>query len=268
MSNRPTLSSSLFLRAALCSFLFATPLLHGENELRVLPVSGAAGSQVTITVELENDFPVLGWSYGVCLPPSDLGVITADLSSPMLALVPEFMEVELPPEGVACAVVISYDPFQTIAPQLGMPILEVTTELLGAPGSQTTVEVCEGIGAPPVDVVIAGPAPPQEVDPVTIPGIVSVDPLVLLPQFVRADCNGDTTVNIADAINILENLFVTGATPACPSACDSNDDGLINIADGISALEALFIGGVIPPPNLCGEDPTADALSCATSPCP
>ncbi len=254
-----------FILALVCS---GTSAGFAENSLTVVGGTGAAGTNVSVVVELTNDFPVLGWSYGVCIPSADLAVVNAALSPQMLALSPEFLEIELPPEGVACALVISYDPLQTIAPQSSMQILDITVTLLGAPGTSTTVALCEGIGAPPVAVVIAGPAPPQEVAPVVIAGTVTVGSPGSVPHFVRSDCNGDGSVNIADAISILSSLFVTGEIPPCTSACDTNDDGSMNIADAIRALGALFLGEIIPAPNSCGEDPTTDGLACPLTICP
>lgn len=91
------------------------------------------------------------------------------------------------------------------------------------------------------------------------------------PQtFVRADANQNGAVEIADGISILAFLFQSEPT-SCQSALDANDDGGIDISDAISVLSYLFSGGPAPsdpfPP--CGEDPTADALTCsAFAACP
>lgn len=87
-------------------------------------------------------------------------------------------------------------------------------------------------------------------------------------QFVRGNCNADSSFNIADAISLLAFLFPSG-TPtvlACEDACDCNDDGNLNIADAICVLSALFGAATVPPqpphPG-CGVDPTpGDPLGC------
>lgn len=85
-------------------------------------------------------------------------------------------------------------------------------------------------------------------------------------DFVRGDCNGDGSSNIADVVFFLGAIFPSGPpTPLpCIDACDANDDGSTNIADAVAALEALF--GVpatpLPAPAVCGTDPTPDALDC------
>ncbi|MEC9477069.1 MAG: SUMF1/EgtB/PvdO family nonheme iron enzyme [Planctomycetota bacterium] len=81
------------------------------------------------------------------------------------------------------------------------------------------------------------------------------------------DANGDGTVDIGDAVFLLNHLFVGGEAPApCPpsgSGCsnsggDANGDGLVNIADSIAILSFLFQAG--PDPVACPpENPIEDA---------
>ncbi len=94
--------------------------------------------------------------------------------------------------------------------------------------------------------------------------------LPVSPTFQRGDCNGDSSRNLADAIFNLSVLFSGGGPAPCDDACDHNDDGSIDISDAVFMLTFLFSGGTpFPPPDqICGEDPTADALSCANNTCP
>ncbi|MCA8960512.1 MAG: hypothetical protein KDC38_08365 [Planctomycetes bacterium] len=81
--------------------------------------------------------------------------------------------------------------------------------------------------------------------------------------FTRGDVNGDGLFDIGDAVAGLDHLF-GGATLACDDALDANDDGGKDIGDAVSILATLFSGGSPPPAPFpdCGEDPTADALTC------
>ena len=103
--------------------------------------------------------------------------------------------------------------------------------------------------------------------------VVDVNEIVdfLVPEesseFRRADCNGDGTVDISDAITALDALFAGGVALECDDACDTNDDGRLDISDAIATLNALFtVQGTIPPPGAeaCGIDDTtsADSLAC------
>ncbi len=93
-------------------------------------------------------------------------------------------------------------------------------------------------------------------------------PLACGSPFLRADCNNDSTFNIADAVAALNALF-GGASATCIDACDVNDDGAFNIADAVYALNNLFTGGPDPlvPFSSCGSDPTPDSLECESSSC-
>jgi hypothetical protein len=82
--------------------------------------------------------------------------------------------------------------------------------------------------------------------------------------FVRGDANGDETLDIGDAVNTLNFLFLAGARPACYDAADANDDARLDIVDPIATLGFLFRGAAtLPPPYpQAGEDPTPDSMGC------
>lgn len=89
------------------------------------------------------------------------------------------------------------------------------------------------------------------------------------PDFTRGDCGADGSVNIADAVVLLGDLFPPPGGPMpveCRDACDANDDGSLNIADAVGILSSLFGMPpiILPPPLACGQDSTADNLSCPT----
>ncbi len=74
------------------------------------------------------------------------------------------------------------------------------------------------------------------------------EPLVPdLPGFIRGDCNGDDTVDIADAIRSLSRLFAGATGDDCPAACDANRDDKEDIADAIYVLAYLFARAAPPP---------------------
>ena len=103
-----------------------------------------------------------------------------------------------------------------------------------------------------------------EVEPIVISdGFLNVRPEIAL--FIRGDSNGDTTVDVSDAVTTLGYLFLGDDSPRCFDAADANDDGAMDISDPIVTLGVLFLGnGVIPVPGMmeCGVDPTDDELTC------
>jgi len=66
-------------------------------------------------------------------------------------------------------------------------------------------------------------------------------------DLVRCDANADGHVQVSDAIWMLTELFVGGATTRCRAAADCDGEGERNISDAIYALSYLFLGGPSPP---------------------
>jgi len=83
-------------------------------------------------------------------------------------------------------------------------------------------------------------------------------------RFLRGDANGQSGIDLADAIFILNYLFADGPAPGCLDAADTNDDSRLDIGDGITVLGHLFAStGPLPEPfPQCGLNPSGDALAC------
>ncbi|MGE3165912.1 MAG: cytochrome c peroxidase [Planctomycetota bacterium] len=84
--------------------------------------------------------------------------------------------------------------------------------------------------------------------------------------FRRGDSNRDGAVDVADAVHVLDYLFVgTVLVLPCGDATDANDDGLVDIADPVVIVSRLFDNQPpLPTPSdtSIGPDPTPDALGC------
>lgn len=92
-----------------------------------------------------------------------------------------------------------------------------------------------------------------------------------LSEFLRGDPNADGTVDVADAVQILEALFGSAPFGPCQKSFDSNDDASVNIGDAVTLLDLLFNSGTpLPAPSsACGADPSPDSLPCLEFPaCP
>ena len=94
----------------------------------------------------------------------------------------------------------------------------------------------------------------------------SVEIIVLVPPYLRpfrrGDVDANDTVDITDAVNILNFLFAGGAQPPCMDAADVQDTGKVDISAAVSLLGYLFLGGAQPavPFPVRGLDPSPDAL--------
>ncbi|MEM7167245.1 MAG: hypothetical protein AAF581_17425 [Planctomycetota bacterium] len=146
-----------------------------------------------------------------------------------------------------------------------------TAQLLDADGNlvgtlQSRPETVAGDPGNYVDIELDRPASlitfsSGVVDAVTLKFVPTAAPQ---PEFVRGDCNGDGTTDIADVVRLLVDLFVTPTPRTCADACDHNDDGTLNIGDAVTALEMLFgSAGPLPGGSSCNTDITpGDPLDC------
>ncbi|HLU48012.1 MAG TPA: hypothetical protein VK116_08000, partial [Planctomycetota bacterium] len=83
--------------------------------------------------------------------------------------------------------------------------------------------------------------------------------------FLRGNCNGDGTLDLADAVFGLGFLFQGGSEPVCRESCDANGDGRHDLSDAVYTLGFLFLGTPAP-----GAYPECESVSenCATNVCP
>jgi uncharacterized membrane protein len=76
-------------------------------------------------------------------------------------------------------------------------------------------------------------------------------------NWLLCDSNGDSRVDVSDALATLGYLFLGTREPACLDSADCNRDGRGDVADPTYALSFLFLGGSAPEPPFpeCGEFP-------------
>ncbi len=224
--------------------------------------------------ETENMGDITGWSYGIC---HDAGVMTPfaiELAEDTASVYPDYAILQLPENivgsgeknGVVVGIILDDHMQNTIPPQNNWRDVEISylvdcPDCSGEEGTfETQVAPCETLGDPPTEnVMIVGIASVSAYR--VAGGTVTVDPSQGV-MFIRADTNDDKTVNLADAVKILDYLFGGGEPPVVLDAADSNDDGQVNIADVVFILDYLFGQGDPPAPPYPdpGVDPTPDTL--------
>jgi len=238
--------------------------------------TGATSFTASFTLEEDSanaGYPndTQGFSFGVAHDPAILTVtdgagaqVIGDLNG---GTGPDFIDVNLFVDGFTVGCVYSFMGTETIqfASATELTTANYDTVPRGLAGSSedvtTTLSISAALGNPPVEIVVvvgSGSAGVTGVD-----GTITLTPSV--GGFVRADVNDDGLINLADAISLLEILFLGGVIQ-CGDASDANDDELANIADAIYLLAYLFTGGDAPPPpfgGACGPDPAGAALDCA-----
>lgn len=65
-------------------------------------------------------------------------------------------------------------------------------------------------------------------------------------NYVPGDANGDLTVDVADAVEIINYIFKEGQTPEPLEAADANCDAHVNIGDAVWVISYIFRSGPAP----------------------
>ncbi|MBI4600992.1 MAG: hypothetical protein HY721_03440, partial [Planctomycetes bacterium] len=159
----------------------------------------------------------------------------------------------------------------TLGPMPGpLPLLRLLVDVL--PDAPVGPAQPVMISAAPADLEPNRPAGLNEycrAQGAVIPGTLGTVRLEVAqaPEFVRGDANMSGRVSPVDPTFILEYVFKGGPAPRCKDAADSNNDGEITVADALHLLNFLFLAGQPPPAPFPtpGTDPAdpPDALDCA-----
>ncbi|HIA26729.1 MAG TPA: hypothetical protein EYN79_01185 [Planctomycetes bacterium] len=228
----------------------------------------AEGESVQVSVTMTHTEPAWGWSYGICHDGGELELLSVDMGSGTAisgwgGQGPAFYAVQILPGGFAVGVIVDFD-----HPAMAMSERELdiaTYQGLVAAPIESPLNFCATLGSPPVAVTVVSPTSQSHL-PLLSDGSVEIR----RREFIRADCNGDGSHDIADPLFLASYLFISGEGPPCRAACDANSDLAVDVSDVIYSLAHLFSGGSAPaaPYPLCGPEPTV-SLDCASpSSCP
>jgi hypothetical protein len=83
------------------------------------------------------------------------------------------------------------------------------------------------------------------------------------PTFIRGDANGDLVIDISDGVKVLRHLYA-GVTIDCQDALDVDDNETLNVTDAIRILNYVVQNGPAPSPPFptAGTDPAGTDLGC------
>jgi len=65
---------------------------------------------------------------------------------------------------------------------------------------------------------------------------------------IRGDADYSGSINVADAVLLVDYIFFGGSPPPCLEEGDVDGDGSINIADAVHLVQYIFFGGPAPAP--------------------
>lgn len=83
---------------------------------------------------------------------------------------------------------------------------------------------------------------------------ISVNQFVTYTELLCGDANSDSSVNVSDAVYIINYVFVGGDSPDPIESGDANCDGSVNVSDAVYIINYVFVGGMSP----C--DPNGDGI--------
>jgi hypothetical protein len=254
--------------------------------LEVGRVEGRLGELVTIPVEASHERAVQGFSFAARFPAERLAITRIHIEDTLLeAIDTDFVEaaVDAARGELTLGVLVDAEPpfHGTVIPNVGRPLpyfyIEariaidaalglVAVRGVGAAADQEpdlVVEMADGLGTPPVDNLFAVDNLPVAVAELTRGGVRLASEDIAL--FLRGDVTIDESVDVSDAIAILDYRFRGRRQLGCLDAADTNDDEQVDISDAIYLLGFLFAGTSPPPPPTpgIGADPTDDELGCA-----
>jgi len=81
-------------------------------------------------------------------------------------------------------------------------------------------------------------------------------------DYICADANSDGSVNVSDAVYIINYVFVGGPAPAPLEAGDANLDGSVNVSDAVAIVNYVFTGKSI---CVTGDYSITEMNGCKTS---
>ncbi len=228
---------------------------------------GALSAQFSILEDAASPgFPNTsqGFSMGLSHDSAILSITAGPV--PILPFSPDFIGPGVSANGWTIGVVYSFAGQNTLNFTVATPVISVDygiSGLAGSPDTSTPLTWSNSLGNPAVSnvVVVGGLSLDANFDD----GLIQLFGITDTP-FVRADCNSDLRIDIADGIWILNDLFQGGASGVCAEACDADDSGSLDMIDAIYIFQYRLLNGPAPvaPFPACGID--AGAV-CDTSSC-
>lgn len=242
-----------------------------QNHLWIPPVSVFAGEQdVYLGVHAAHAEPLQGFQAALTwdcalLTMHGMSIVGTDLE----ILLPEFIGTQLSNDPLDCyltvGLLIDFNvPIENrvLAPGPDHRLMNMVFDVSPvAPLGVTPVRLQDGVGNPPIQNVftIGGLSLPPQMQEGALTVVDTAGPG---NRFLRGDVNANGSVNVQDAVLLLNYLFAGGPAFPCLDRADVNDNGAIDLADPIYLLGFLFsTGRVIPYPFPGhGLDPTPDGL--------
>jgi len=104
------------------------------------------------------------------------------------------------------------------------------------------------ISSPCID---AGDPDPLYSDPDGSRNDVGAIPFVAAPDYLCGDADGNSIINIGDAVYLIYYIFKSGAAPDPVCVGDASGNGAVDIGDAVYLINYIFSGGPLPADTCC-----------------
>lgn len=215
---------------------------------------GLTNDPVTVPLTVTSDVEgVVAFSFSMNVP-ADLTVVSVSPGSSLSG--EESFHTQMVPGGFTVGCIVDFSPPFSNVPVGTSEIVSIVCQ--SATSGNYTLSYSGDLGSPEVVLEVVLDSLVAEV-----PSTASVDVTIGSRPFVRGDVTGDSVTTISDAVLLLMRLFGEQAAGICADAEDVNDDGSVNLTDAVFLLDYMFVGGaMIPPPfPACAVDATGDSLA-------
>lgn len=234
--------------------------------LRIADTEANVGARgFPIDVLCTTDLPLAGVSFSLSYPAEEISLDSITNFS-LATAEADFAVSEIDNDsGIATFwILMSFDSSSpSIAPGEDTVVARILASLPPQlpSGIQIPLNLTSGLGSPVVNLLFI-PLPDRvPVTPLDLDGVVITRPAT---TFLRADTDLNGSIELTDAVFLLDYLFRSSREIPCQDSADANDDGKLDISDGIFVLRFLFSGGSNPPAPFpsSGGDPTLDDFGC------
>ncbi len=273
-----------YVIAIIVAVLSIASVSQAQDLMWIDDATAIPGAHAEAIVRLNNQLHIQGFQSAISWDSNIFSHVSEDTSGLDIEILLAPHEVEFftstyddnfePGIGwAACAAIFDFSPpfsGQTLAPGTENSIVRFTLQVVADNaliGSCSDISPVNGMGQPVIHNIL------------TIDGISTMPELqagtlcfVDAVAFIRGDGNDDGTLNLADAIFLINYFFADGLIPGCSAAADANNDFTVDLGDVIYLINHQFLDGAAPaaPWPGCGADPAGEsAIGCANySNCP
>jgi Dockerin type I domain len=214
-------------------------------------VNGALGGSIAIPIYMTTDQAISGFSFGLSHSTTDIHISGIDFSESFLTHQQQYhLSVAdhsggYPYDGTYFITwyVLGTAEFPPLQPQNNGQLCKLWIEVPeGTPAQIIDFDTCSLLdGSHPWEFIFAPPGGGSIIPAYSDCGLAEL--IITYPEYVCGDTNADGTVNVSDAVWIINYVFVGGDPPYILEIGDVNCDAAVNVSDAVWIINYVFMNG-------------------------